>query len=947
MPSGRPRRLFLIDGFALIYRAFFALGEQQLVSSKGENTAIAYVTQDFIRRLLDRHQPEAVAWVEDAGRSFRHEIFPDYKATRERLDPGQQADFDTGVSRAHQILDGFRIPVVASDGFEADDVIGTLATKAAAQGVEVVIVSGDKDFMQLVKPGITVLNPWHGRPGRTSEKWYDTAAATTRMGVPPERVVDYLALLGDASDNIPGVRGIGEKTAHALISTWGPIENMLEHLDEVEPARARTALREHGAEGKLSKQLVTIRTDLAVEPDFEKLAAREPDWGALRDVFVELEFRVPAQEAAARASRKSPPIGETGSRAASPVYKTLSDATSVDRLVDRARAIGSISVDVHAVTTHEPSGAQNPLRTRLVGLAVALRPGEAYYLPFAHRGQQLPAENHTLALGDVPQPDVGLEQPNLPPLSDPPMRALKELLEDAAIAKFGHDLKRQVLILRAAGVTLRGIEFDVMLASYLLDPGRRSHDLADLAIEFLQRSVPGEDDVLGRGRDRRSFDMLAADEACDFAAMRADTCGALRPVLAERLSAVGADALLASMELPLLSVLADMEWEGIRVDLPWFHSLRERFAQERKRVEAAVFEAAGEEFNINSNRQLANILFDRLNLPVRKKTTTGPSTDATVLQQLADEGHALPALILEYREIAKLESTYLATLPELVNPATGRIHTTYHQAVAATGRLASSDPNLQNIPVRSELGRDIRRGFIPRPGWTLMTADYSQIELRLLAHLSGDRAFVEAFEAGGDIHRQTAAIIFGVSPEDVTPEMRAQAKTINFATIYGQGAHALSQQLKVEHAVARDFINTYFERFAGVRAFLDATVEQARARGYVETILGRRRYIPELKDRNFNIRSFGERTAQNSPIQGSAADLIKVAMIAIARSIQDAKLEARMLLQVHDELVFEAPPHEVETLRRLVTTAMTTAVPLRVPLVVDIGTGANWVEAKA
>lgn len=948
MPVDQPRRLFLIDGYALIYRAFFALGEQQLVSSKGENTAIAYVTQDFIRRLIDRHQPEAIAWVEDAGRSFRHEVFPKYKATRERLDPGQQADFDTGVARAHEILRGFRIPVVALDGFEADDVIGTLATKAAAEGVEAVIVSGDKDFMQLVRPGITVLNPWHGRPGRTTEKWYDVASAADRLGVPPERVVDYLALLGDTSDNVPGVRGIGEKTAHALIGAWGPLENMLQHLDEIEPKRARTALQAHAADGRLSKQLVTIRTDLAVEPDFAKLTTREPDWGALRDVFVELEFRAPAQEAATRVGQALPSNGGTTAPEVRRDYRTVSDAPGVARLVERARAEGSICLDVHAVPLREPPTAGNPLRTRLVGLAIALAPGDVYYLPFAHRGPQPSGANHALNLGDVPSvAESAVEPENLPPLADGSMQPLKELLEDTGVSKFGHDLKHQLLVLRVAGVALRGIDFDLMLASYLLDPGRRSHELADVAIEFLQRSVPAAEDVLGRGRERRAYDALSTEEARDYAGARVDACVALKPILSERLQAVGADKLLATMELPLLSVLADMEWEGIRVDLPWFHSLRERFAQERARVEAAIYEAAGEEFNVNSNRQLAGILFEKLGLPVRKKTSTGPSTDATVLQQLADEGHALPALILEYREFAKLESTYLATLPELVNPATGRIHTTYNQAVAATGRLASSDPNLQNIPVRSELGRDIRRGFIPRPEWVLMTADYSQVELRLLAHLSGDRAFVEAFEAGGDIHRQTAAIIFGVPLDRVTPEMRSQAKTINFATIYGQGAHALSRQLKVEHAAAKTFIDTYFERFAGVRAFLDATVEQARASGYVETILGRRRYIPELKDRNFNIRSFGERTAQNSPIQGSAADLIKVAMISIARAIGVAGMRTRMLLQVHDELVFEAPRDEIPELRELVTGAMTTAVPLRVPLVVDIGVGMNWVDAKA
>ena len=403
---------------------------------------------------------------------------------------------------------------------------------------------------------------------------------------------------------------------------------------------------------------------------------------------------------------------------------------------------------------------------------------------------------------------------------------------------------------------------------------------------------------------------------------------------------------MRDVELPLVAVLMEMERTGITIDVPWFHSLKTRFAKERGMAEEAIYETAGQRFNVNSNRQLAAILFEKMQLPVRKKTATGPSTDASVLQQLADEGHQLPGLIMEYRELAKLENTYLDTLPALVNPNTGRLHTSYNQAVAATGRLASSDPNLQNIPIRRELGKAIRRGFIPRTGWKLLAADYSQIELRLLAHLSGDPAFVEAFVAGGDIHRQTAAVIFDVELADVSSEMRARAKTINFATIYGQGAHALSRQLKIEHADAKAFIETYFTRFAGVRTFLDATVAAARERGYVETILGRRRYIPELNDRNFNIRAFGERTAQNSPIQGSAADLIKIAMIRVHKEMQHRGMESRMLLQVHDELVFEAPPAELAMLRELVQRQMTTAVELKVPLVVDFGEGDNWLDAK-
>lgn len=941
----------------MIYRAFFALGDNQLVNSRGENTSIALGALDFLRRLLDRHHPDALGWVHDAGLSFRHEMFPGYKATRERLEPAQRADFDTGIARVTEILDAYHVPVLQLDGFEADDVIGTLATQAAALGVESVVVSGDKDFMQLVGHHIRVLNPWHGRPGNTTERWYDEANAHDRLGVIPERVVDYLALLGDTSDNVPGVRGIGDKTARALIERWGSLENMLDHVTEVEPARARSALEEQATEAILSKRLVTIRTDLPLALDIDRLVVREPDWPRLRDLFVALEFRLPAQDAASRAdavtragtARSESPLAPYPGTVAGDVRYELVD--SPDGVAAVAREIRDAKAMALACMTVPEPGAPNgshPIRTQLVGMAIGTGSGRAYYLPLRHRSPS--DEPLTLDIGPTSDAGTG-ESPsnvrNLPGLLAPEMAVLRELLDDPGVRKFGHHIKHDVLVLRKEGVRLRGVAFDAMLASYLLDPGRRSHALEALCIEFLQRAMPVLDDFTGKGKQRTPLDRLPVSDACRYAATAANVIWELCAVLEPKLEAVGGARLLRDVELPVLAVLAEMEWTGVCIDIEWFHSLKARFARERGIAEEAIYSAAGERFNINSGRQLATVLFDRQGLPSRKKTSTGASTDASVLQQLADEGHQLPALILEYREFAKLESTYLDTLPALVNPATGRLHTSYDQAVAATGRLSSSDPNLQNIPIRRELGRDIRRGFVPRVGWKLLAADYSQVELRLLAHLSGDPAFVEAFNTGTDIHRQTASIIFDVPPESVTDEMRARAKTINFATIYGQGARALSQQLHIEHAEAKQFIDTYFTRFSGVRAFLDSTVATARERGYVETILGRRRYIRELKDRNFNIRAFGERTAQNSPIQGSAADLIKVAMIRADEAMRAAGVQSKMLLQVHDELVFEAPPAEVGRLTEIVRQAMTTAVALTVPLVVDIGVGDNWVDAKA
>jgi DNA polymerase-1 len=535
---------------------------------------------------------------------------------------------------------------------------------------------------------------------------------------------------------------------------------------------------------------------------------------------------------------------------------------------------------------------------------------------------------------------------NLPALESPEMAPMRQLLEDPAVQKTAQNGKYDLLALRRVGVNLQGLDFDTMLASYVLDPGRRSHGLDVLALEFLDHTMTSYEDLCGKGRKAIPFDECPIDAARDYSCEDADVALQLRQVFEPQLDAYELTRLLREIELPLIRVLGEMEWRGISIDIDWFRSLKTRFQREREAVERQIYESAGMEFNINSNPQLREILFTKLGLPITKRTATGPSTDASVLQQMADEGHELPNLLMEYRELAKLESTYLDALPAMINPHTKRLHTSFNQTVATTGRLSSSDPNLQNIPIRRELGRDIRRGFIPLQGWTLLSADYSQIELRLLAHLSNDPAFVEAFRAGGDIHRQTASIIFDVPVDDVQPEMRARAKTINFATIYGQGAHALSRQLKVEHAEAKQFIARYFERFHGIRQYLDSMVEFAREHGYVQTIFGRRRYIPELRDRNFNIRAFGERTATNSPIQGSAADLIKIAMIRIDRRLRDQRLQAKMLLQVHDELVFEVPPVELEEVQALVKDEMEGAASLSVPLVVDIGIGSNWLETK-
>jgi DNA polymerase I len=700
-----------------------------------------------------------------------------------------------------------------------------------------------------------------------------------------------------------------------------------------------------------------------------------PDYERLRPIYVELEFHNLAKQlprstaAAAMVPAGTSPAAPAVEAPKSVSYRIVDDVAQLRSVIEKAKAAPLVGFDVELV--REPGSSSDyvdPLRSRIVGISIATAPGEAFYLPVAHR-ERRPEQGMLSLLGDVePEPapkkraaktatPVSIaakalaENPgeirNLPALDSAEMQPLRALLENAAAKKAIQNSKFAVLALRSAGITLRGVSFDPMIASYVLDPGRRSHGLELLAMEFLNHTMTSMEDLCGKARDAIPFDEVPARCARDFSSEIADLTLRLHEVFDPQLEQLELKRLYDEIELPLVDVLAELQWQGVFIDQPWFATLKERFARERQRVEKEIYELAGEVFNINSNPKLREILFERLGLPVLKKTPTGPSTDVTVLQQLADEGHQLPVLLMEYREVSKLESTYIDALPAIVNSRTGRIHSNFNQTVAATGRLSSSDPNLQNIPIRRELGRDIRRGFVPAPGHVFLAADYSQIELRLLAHLSGDPAFLEAFKAGGDIHRQTASLIFEVPVAEVTSDMRARAKTINFATIYGQGPHALSKQLKIAHADAKAFIERYFERFAMVRKYLDSQVEHARTHGYVLTLFGRRRYIPEIREKNFNIRAFGERTAANTPIQGSAADLIKVAMIRIDRSLRDTAAKTKMLLQVHDELVFEVPEDEVDQTSALVRREMEHAADLRVPLVVDMGTGCNWLVTKA
>ena len=916
--------VFLVDGYALIYRAFFAMIARPLTTKRGENTSAVWGITNFLLRLYENYHPEYVGWVHDRGVSFRSAQYPEYKATREKLSAEMQQDFDRSLERVCQILDAFHIPVIAINGYEADDVVATLAARAAQDGLQAVIVSGDKDFYQLIGEGIALLNPGRGGQAAVEEQWVDPTNASERLGVPPEQVVDFLALVGDTSDNIPGVKGVGDKTAMQLLQTYGDLDTILARAPEIPGKRPREALLANAENARLSQQLVTLRRDVPVELDLEQLRVRPPDTENLAALFTELEFRT-----------LIPKLTDLGSAGAAPQSEPPPVARSAP-LAD-PRVVDDPS-DLPAMLAELRSARLVAMRAELglVGLSFATAPGRSWYLPFAHRAREGEFDN-------VPPR-------NLPPLESDALADVRAVLADPAVRKAGHDIKGAWIALARAGIQLAGVAYDSMVASFVLDPGNRSHALEDLAREHLSVEIPTTVQLLGKGKGggtERTFAEVPPVEAARVSGAHVEMVLRLEEAFRSDLEAHHLAPLLDEIEIPLIPVLVDMEATGILVDRALLGEMSRGFTKELTGLELDIYRAAGGEFNINSTPQLRTVLFERLKLPVQKRTKTGASTDVEVLEQLAAMGHEVPRLLIEYRELTKLKSTYVDALPGYIRADTGRVHTSFNQTGAATGRLSSSDPNLQNIPVRTKRGGEIRRAFIAPPGRLLLTADYSQVELRLLAHLSGDPAFVAAFQRGGDIHRQTAAVIFGVPEAGVTGEMRGRAKTINFATIYGQGALALSRQLGITLEEAKTFIKHYFERFAGVRAWLDKTVEEARQKGFVETLFGRRRYIPELRDRNFSIRSFGERTATNSPLQGSAADLIKIAMIRIHAALQRDGLGAKMLLQVHDELVFEIPEGERTDAGALVKREMEGVARLAVPLVVSVGAGKNWIDAKS
>jgi DNA polymerase-1 len=890
--------LWLIDGNSQMYRAYHAI--RGLTGPDGRSTNAVYGFVTMLRKLVADQRPELIACAFDlAGPTFRSSLAADYKANR----PPMPADLAEQIPYVHRACEALGVPILSCEGFEADDVIGTVTERATREGYHVVIVTGDKDLFQLVHDGVRVFNP------RDEGTWYDADGVKEKFGVPPGLVVDVLALTGDPVDNIKGVPGVGEKGARDLITTFGSLDALLERTGEVTQKKYREALLANADLARQSRELARIRRDAPITFDIETFRYDGPNRQACFDLSGELGFRSLLSEFA--------PTAETVTKD----YALVESLDAVKALTAGLRSAGRFALRTLATTG-------SVVQADLIGIAFATRDRQARYVPLAH---------HALDAGPQPDRRAALD-------------VLKPVLEDPAIEKVGHDLKLDAITLARYGVTLRGMAFDTMLASYLLDATRSSHTLEENALEHLGYKALVEESVCGRGAKALGRADLPPAALLDFACERPDLALQMAARVAPMLELEHLEDVYRQLELPLIPVLADIERAGVKVDTGVLGRLSERLERDLASRSAKIFELAGESFNINSPKQLSEILFDKLKLPAGKRTgkTRVASTAVGVLEDLAQE-HELPRLILDWRSLQKLKGTYVDALPQLVNPLTGRVHTCFNQAVAATGRLSSSDPNLQNIPIRTELGREIRAAFVAEPGHVLISADYSQIELRVLAHLSGDPTLIEAFRRGEDIHAQTALEVFGADSGLDSHELRRRAKIINYALLYGKTAFTLARDIGVAQPAAQAFIDAYFAGFPEVRRFIDRLLEDARQTGMVKTLFGRRRLVPELTSHNGQVRSAAERVTVNLPIQGTAADILKRAMIDVHRTLEDRRLrggQARMILTVHDELLFEMPQNETEAVVDLVRAAMEGAASLSVPLTVDVGVGVNWRAAK-
>ena len=889
--------LVLVDGSSYLYRAFHAM--PNLTNSRGEPTGAIYGVTNMLRKLLADYDPQYIAVVFDAkGKTFRDEVYPEYKANR----PPMPDALGAQVESIHAIVEAMGLPLLQIPNVEADDVIGTLARRAASDGMHTLVSTGDKDMAQLVDGRVTLVNTM-------TDTVYDREQVIAKFGVPPELIIDYLALVGDSVDNIPGVPGVGPKTAAKWLQQYGSLDAVTAAAGDVS-GKIGDNLRAALPHLPLARTLATIKCDVPLALAPAELKRRSPDTARLRELYARLEFKAWLADLGGAAPA-------TAAAAVAGHYETVADAATLARWLDRLAHAELFAFDTETTSLDAP-------RAELVGVSFTDRAGEGAYVPLAHVYPGAPAQ---LDRAEV-------------------LAQLKPLLEDAQRRKVGHNLKYDTNVLANYGIALHGVAYDTMLESYVLDSTASRHDMDSLALKYLGYKTIKYDDVTGKGKARINFSEVPIEQATAYAAEDADVTLRLHEHLWPRLNEnAAAERLFRELELPLMPVLARMERTGVRIDVAMLRTQSAELAKRLLDIEREAHSAAGQPFNLDSPKQIQEILFQKLQLPVLRKTPTGqPSTGEEVLAELALD-YPLPRLILEHRGLAKLKSTYTDKLPEMINPATGRVHTCYQQAVAATGRLSSSDPNLQNIPIRTAEGRRIRQAFIPTAGYRMMSADYSQIELRIMAHLSGDPGLIGAFARNQDVHRATAAEVFGVAPDAVTDDMRRAAKAINFGLIYGMSAFGLSRQLKIDRAAAQEYVERYFARYPGVKEFMERTRAQARERGYVETIFGRRLYLPEINAPNVTRRQAAERAAINAPMQGSAADLIKRAMLVLDGWIETAAPGVRMIMQVHDELVFEVTADAVDMARARIQAGMCQVADLAVPLVVDIGVGDNWDEA--
>ncbi|MBF1803158.1 DNA polymerase I [Alloalcanivorax profundimaris] len=917
-----PKPIILVDGSSYLYRAFHAL--PPLTTSDGRPTGAVRGVAAMLRKLIKDYDPDYMAVVFDAkGKTFRDELFEQYKANR----PPMPDELREQVRPLHDLIRAMGLPLIIEEGVEADDVIGTFARQFSAEQKAVLISTGDKDMAQLVNDHVTLINTMN-------DALYDIEGVKKKFGIGPELIIDFLALMGDKVDNIPGVPGVGEKTALALLTGLGSLQNIYDNLDKVAELEFRGAksmgkkLEEHREQAFLSYELATIKVDCELHEGLDELKLQSPDSEQLARYYRDLEFKgwlsellegqdpAAGGEAAEVALEEEAGIDRSG-------YETVLTEDALDAWLDKLKQAELFAFDTETTSL-------NYMDAALVGVSVATAAGEAAYIPFGHDYAGAPEQ---------------LDEKTV-------LEKLKPLLEDDGLKKVGQNLKYDMSVLANAGITLRGVQFDTMLESYVLDSVATRHDMDSLALKYLGHKTVGFEEIAGKGAKQLTFNQVGLEEAGEYAAEDADVTLRLHQTLWPRLEEIdGLKSVFEDIEMPLLPVLSRIERNGTYVDADMLRKQSQSLAKRMMALQEQAYEVAGQEFNLGSPKQLGEILYEKLEIPVIKKTPKGaPSTAEAVLQELAMDGHKLPEVIMQYRGVSKLKNTYTDKLPELINRRTGRVHTSYHQAVAATGRLSSSDPNLQNIPVRSEEGRKIRLAFSAPPSdkngpRKIVACDYSQIELRIMAHLSGDKGLLDAFEHNLDIHRATAAEVWGKTLDDVSDNERRNAKAINFGLIYGMSAFGLARQLGIPRGEAQEYIDRYFEKYPGVKRYMENTRADAAENGYVETLFGRRLYLPEINSRNGQRRQAAERTAINAPMQGSAADIIKRAMVQVDSWLTDSDFDALMIMQVHDELVFEVAESQVDALVKEVKQRMEAAADLKVPLIVDAGIGDNWEEA--